>query len=250
MKNQKPKVLDEFLDTLVAKWREVPGTRQERVFSSDMLNMPDDEFLSFWQQLYDDNCSGQGYSVRGWYHDLYTDLAARGGRWLEVGSGLGFDGTFFASKGAKVTFLDIVADNLKVVARVCKLKGIQNVEFFHLTSLGDVSRLGVFDCILAVGSLINAPFDMMCAERAALSSHLKKDGRWLELCYPRERWVREGSLPYERWGAMTDGDRTPWIEWYDLAKLVSSLSPHRFETVASFNFHNDDFNWFDLIKRG
>lgn len=247
--NQPTQTLNDFLDTLTAKWREVPGTTQGRVFSADLLAMSDRDFLDTWQGFYDNNCKGDGYSVRGWFHDLYADLARREGKWLEVGSGLGYDGTHFARMGAHVTFLDIVPDNLKVIARVCELSGIKNVEFVHLASLEDISRLGIFDTVLAIGSLINAPFDMMCEERAMLASHLHSGGRWLELCYPEARWLREGALPFTEWGSKTDGEGTPWVEWYDTAKLLQSLQPHRFDVIANFNFHNDDFNWFDLIKR-
>jgi hypothetical protein len=28
------------------------------------------------------------------------------------------------------------------------------------------------------------------------------------------------------------------------------LAPARFAPLLAFNFHNDDFNWFDLERRG
>jgi len=90
---------------------------------------------------------------------------------------------------------------------------------------------------------------MMCEERRILANHLENGGRWLELCYPRERWIREGSLPFTDWGKKTDGERTPWVEWYDTPKLLHALQPHSFDVVTSLNFHDNDFNWFDLIKR-
>ncbi|MDI1249068.1 MAG: class I SAM-dependent methyltransferase [Lacunisphaera sp.] len=247
--NNSPSLLPDYLKILREKWREVPSSTQDRTFSSDLLALADADLLRLWQGWYDDNCAGAGYSTRGWYHDLYAPLARTGGAWLEIGSGLGYDGIFFAQQGAQVTFLDIVEGNLQVIERLCGILGVKQVNFRVLTSLEDIRPLGTFDCILAVGSLINAPFDLMCAERNALATHLRRDGRWLELCYPRERWEREGSLPFSEWGKKTDGDRTPWVEWYDLEKLQRSLQPHRFETVLDINFHNHDFNWFDLTKR-
>jgi len=244
-----PVEFDQYLTVLSDKWREVPGSTQERVYSSTFLEQPDTDFLGAWQALYDNNCWGQGYSVRGWYHDLYADLAARGGRWLEVGSGMGYDGIYFARCGAKVTFLDIVPDNLKVIERVCRMVNVTNVDFVHLDKFDRLKALGSFDCILAVGSLINAPFELMCRERSELAAHLVQGGRWLELCYPKERWQREGGLPFSEWGKKTDGEHTPWVEWYDLRKLLSSLVPHNFDAVLAMNFHQDDFNWFDLVKR-
>ncbi|MBI2513661.1 MAG: class I SAM-dependent methyltransferase [Opitutae bacterium] len=242
--------LSSFLERLREKWREVPGSTQDRAFSGDLLQMPDAEFIARWQSWYENNCAGEnGYPVRGWYHDLYAPLAARGGRWVEIGSGLGYDGTFFAEQGAHVTFVDIVESNLKTIERVCRIRGIRNVEFVVMRELADLNQLGEFDTVLAVGSLINAPFEMMCEERRVIASHLRVGGRWLELCYPRERWEREGSLPFSEWGKRTDGERTPWVEWYDLPKLTAALQPHRFDAILDRNFHNNDFNWFDLIKR-
>ncbi len=244
-----PDGFSEFLHVLVEKWREVPASALNRMFSADLLALPDNEFLGIWQCLFENNCSSDGYSIRGWYHDLYADLANRNGRWIEIGSGLGYDGTFFAQQGASVTFLDIVADNLRVVERVCRLKGIDNVSFVHLDRFETIDALPTYDCLLAVGSLIHAPFKMMSAERRSLGDHLVPGGRWLELCYPRERWEREGGLPFDEWGRKTDGERTPWVEWYDIDKLKLSLYPHRFDTILSHNFHDNDFNWFDLVKR-
>jgi hypothetical protein len=39
------------------------------------------------------------------------------------------------------------------------------------------------------------------------------------------------------------------MEWYDLSRLRERLRPAEFDVILSFNFHNDDFNWFDLIRR-
>jgi len=241
--------LSDFLDTLREKWREVPASTQDRTFSGDLLSLPDAELLKLWEGWYANNCAGEGYSVRGWYHELYGPLARQGGHWLEVGSGLGYDGTYFAECGAHVTFLDIVETNLLIIERICRIKGIANVSFVVMRDLADLRALGRFDCLLAVGSLINAPYEMMCEERRQLADHLNPGGRWLELCYPQERWTREGSLPFSEWGKKTDGERTPWVEWYDAPKLLQALQPHHFDVVANLNFHNNDFNWFDLIKR-
>ena len=44
--------------------------------------------------------------------------------------------------------------------------------------------------------------------------HLKPGGHWIELCYPQQRWIREGRLPFTEWGKVTDGERTPWVECF------------------------------------
>lgn len=249
MVNQKFDSFASVLKTLKEKWREVPGTTQKRIFSSELLKLTDSEFLDYWMMLFDNNCSGAGYSTRGWYHDLYKSLALQGGDWLEVGSGLGFDGVFFAEHGANVTFVDIVSENLEAVERLCAIKRIKNVGFVVMEDLDTISELEHFDVVMAIGSLINAPYSMMSEERRMLASHLKIGGRWLELCYPKERWEREGRLEFEDWGKKTDGENTPWVEWYDEQKLLNALEPHTFDTILARNFHDNDFNWFDFIKR-
>ena len=78
--------------------------------------------------------------------------------------------------------------------------------------------------------------------------HLPVGGRWIELAYPKARWEREGKMPFEQWGERTDGG-APWMEWYDLDKVKAMLSPAQFDVVLYSNFFNDDFNWFDLLRR-
>ena len=62
----------------------------------------------------------------------------------------------------------------------------------------------------------------------------------------RLRSVREGRMPFDRWGEKTDGG-APWMEWKDLDKLLRLLAPRQFEVVLALEFHNSDFNWFDLL---
>jgi hypothetical protein len=127
--------------------------------------------------------------------------------------------------------------------------GLANVEFCYMQDINSLSVLPTdYDVIWCQGSLINAPFDVIRAEAQELLEHLPLGGRWIELAYPKERWVREGKLTFERWGVRTDGG-APWIEWYDLEKIRAMLAPSEFDVVLALNFHNDDFNWFDLIRR-
>ncbi len=244
--------LDQFNEVLVplkGKWKEVPATRQERMFSSDLLQLADKELLQYWENLFHDNCMEAGYSTRGWFHDLYKPLALLEGQWLDVGSGLGFDGMYFAEMGAQMTFADIVEENLLVIEKLCKLKGLKNVDFFNIESLEALNQLSQCDVIMAIGSLHHAPYELIREERKILASHLTIGGRWLELGYPKERWEREGSLDFSDWGEKTDGENTPWAEWYDVQKLLRSLDPYPFDIILDLNFHDNDFNWFDLIKR-
>jgi hypothetical protein len=45
---------------------------------------------------------------------------------------------------------------------------------------------------------------------------------------------------------MTDGEATPWAEWYDVPKLLRQLLPFRFHVVMTFD--DGDLNWFDLLR--
>jgi SAM-dependent methyltransferase len=242
-------VSEDILDALRQKWCEVPLGLMGRRRTADLLKLDDLRLKELWMQARDEATTGDGYSVRGWYQDLYRDIL-RGKQVLDVGAGLGFDGITFARAGADVTFLDIVQSNLEVLSRLCKLFKVKTAKFFHLEDLNGLSALpGPFDVIWCLGSMINAPFEFSRLEARALLNHLRIGGRWIELAYPRERWQRDGSPPFELWGKFTDGASTPWMEWYDLPRLLDRLEPALFDVLLSFNFHNNDFNWFDLIRR-
>jgi SAM-dependent methyltransferase len=230
------------------KWKEVPGGNA-RLSTDELLRLPDEELLAVWRRALEEATVGPGFGVRGWYHLLYKDVL-RGKRVLDVGSGFGLDGLTFAQHGARVTLLDIVESNLGVLKRLCGLLRLRDVDFVYLEQLESLSGLRRdYDVIWCQGSLINAPFEAIRAEAQLLLRHLPVGGRWVELAYPKARWHREGELPFDRWGERTDGPGTPWMEWYDLAKLRSALAPARFDVVLHFDFHDQDFNWFDLVRR-
>ena len=130
---------------------------------------------------------------------------------VELGSGLGFDGIRFVEHGASWTFCDIVPDNLDVIRRIAVLKGLSDRVRFH--AIGDdlsFAALPVgYDAVWVFGSIHHVPFEIARREALDLLGHLKPGGRWMELVYPRERWLREGAPPFEQWGKVTDGERTP-----------------------------------------
>ncbi len=234
-------------EVLRHKWHELPAGNA-RLSSRQLLDLPDQELLDYWSGIRKDATTGDAFDIRGWYHLLYKS-ALHGKRVMDVGSGLGIDGITFARHGAALTFVDIVESNLDLLRRLCRLFGLDNSRFCYLDDLDSLATLPHdYDAIWCQGSLINAPFDVIRAECQELLMHLPVGGRWIELAYPRARWEREGSLPFEEWGQHTDGQGTPWMEWYDLAKLKAALEPARFEVVLHLDFHNGDFNWFDLMR--
>jgi 2-polyprenyl-3-methyl-5-hydroxy-6-metoxy-1,4-benzoquinol methylase len=230
-------------EVLRQKWNEIPSGGEGRVTSESLLNLSDEALVA----AHELSTKKALHDCRGWYHCLYKDVV-RGKRVLDVGSGFGIDGIAFAREGAFITFLDIVESNILVLKRLCKLLDIKNVDFVYMKDISSlVSLRNDFDVIWCDGSLIHAPFDVIREETHELIKHLKPRGRWIELCYPKERWEREGRLPFALWGKRTDGETTPWAEWYDLPKLLTRFEPFKPDVILNFNFHNDDYVWFDLV---
>jgi hypothetical protein len=235
------------LDPYREKWREVPGGDDvdRRVFSDDLLVLPDDQFLARWETIAARRAAG----VVGRMEPIYRDFF-NGRRVLEIGGGLGFDGMRFAAQGARWTFADIVPGNLNVIRRVAALKGI-DVEC-HLIG-EDLSFEALspdYDAIVVIGSIHHVPFDIARQEALNALSRLKVGGRWIELVYPRERWHREGSMPFDTWGTRTDGEGTPWAEWHDIEKVRRRLRPAILKTVLDFELASHSHRWLDLKYDG
>lgn len=229
------------------KWREVPAGDDVdgRVFSAGLLDLPDEAFLATWNGMAERRASG----AMAWFGPLYRDFFASK-RVLEIGSGAGVDGIPMAALGAHWTFADIVPTNLDTIRRVAALKGIEAT--FHLIGedLSFATLAAGYDAILVVGSIHHVPYDIARREAHNALRLLKVGGRWIELVYPRERWIREGSMSFDKWGERTDGVRTPWVEWYDMDKVRRRLHPARFKTVLDFDLRSRDQRWVDLEYLG
>ena len=237
--------LNRFLDVSREKWREVPAGSEllGRVYSSDLLKLSDAELRAAWRAL----DSGGSNDHRVWYRILYRDFVA-GKRILELGSGLGFDALYFARLGARWTCVDIVKDNLTFIDRLAAAEGLADaIDTLWVDDVPALERLtGEFDAIWANGSLHHAPFEIARAESLIALSKLKPGGRWIELYYPYDRWLREGSTAFSEWGKKTDGERTPWAEWHDIEKIKRRLFPARTTTVLDFVFGGGSYGWADL----
>jgi len=239
--------LEEWKDPykkLRSKWFTIPaGNEMSRKDVHELLRLSDDEVTSIWKEARDADVEG----CRGWFHDQYREFM-KDKKVLDVGCGFGISSISFAEMGANVTFVDIVEKNVKLVEKVCRGLGLTNqTNFLFMENIKSLKELPIdFDVVTALGSLHNAPFDIMKPEVAEIVKHLKIGGRWLQLAYPKTRWIQEGSVPFSQWGGMTDGKDTPWCEWYDEEKLISLLSPAKFELLSYKEWYNNDFNWFDL----
>ncbi|MFC2153910.1 class I SAM-dependent methyltransferase [Candidatus Altiarchaeota archaeon] len=246
--------IDETWDTpfekLREKWGEVPDSRKGRNTTKALLDLSAEELISSWKDSRRDMTSDTQFYHRGWYHTLYKDVLC-GKKVLDVGCGLGIDGVTFAENGAQVTFVDIVEDNLEIVRRVCKKLGIKNASFLLMQDIDSLKPLDKdYDTIMAMGSLHHAPEKVVREEVQELLKHLKQSGRWLQLAYPKYRWIRDGRKTFDKWGEITDGIGTPWAEWYDLTKLLKLMEPARFNVVLCREFHEREFVWFDLMYKG
>jgi SAM-dependent methyltransferase len=248
--NEQPEKIsywDNPLNELREKWHEVPAG-EVRVSTRELINLSDDELRDKWLTIRQSAISGAEFSSRGWYHALYLDIF-RTKKIMDVGSGLGIDGITFAENGAHVTFVDIVQSNLDLIKRLCNIFQIRNVDFCYLQNIESLRALPRdYDVIWCQGSLINAPFENTREEAREILNHLPVGGRWIELAYPKHRWEREGQMPFNIWGNFTDGEGTPWMEWYDLVKIRQRFDPVQFDVILSFEFHNEDFIWFDLVR--
>jgi len=238
---------DQPFEFLRQKWHEVPGHR--RVDTVDLLRLDDADLGAFWRREFELATTDGLYRARGWYHDLYAPLM-RGACLADFGSGLGLDALRFASEARHVTCIDIVPENLEIIGRVAKILRLDNVSTCLISDLHSFDSLAdSYDVVLAQGSLHHAPEHVVVPEMHALASRLRQGGRWVQLAYPRERWLREGRLPFHQWGERTDGPGTPWAEWLDVDELLRRLDPFHFDVLLDFTFHGDEFIWFDLIKR-
>ncbi|HYL64317.1 MAG TPA: class I SAM-dependent methyltransferase [Candidatus Methylomirabilis sp.] len=241
---------DRPYDTLRKRWDAVPTTHTEFVSTNLLSELSDEALLAEWESARTDITTGVEFAHRGWYHALYAG-GMRGKKVLDIGAGFGVDSITFAQHGACLTFVDLVESNLKVLERLCKIMGLRDAKFVLFQDLDSLKPLDTdYDVIMAMGSLHNAPEHVMQPEYQELIRHLKAGGRWLQLAYPRSRWIRQGRMPFSKWGEHTDPGKTPWCEWYDLRKLLKMLEPAKFEVVLYQEFHNGDFNWFDLLYKG
>lgn len=234
--------LDDFIVRLRKKWSQIPGGSHDRFHSSELLKLSDKKLLELWN--YQNNISK---TTREFWQSNYK-FQFRDKNIFEIGSGLGFDGIYFIENGASWTFCDIVVENIELIKRVIKLKKIRNnFDFVYLSSSKDISCIkNKYDFIFAIGSLINLPFNLAKNETIIFLNILKKSGRWIELTYPKERWIREGSDDFSKWGLKTDGENTIWMEYYNLVKLRRRFFPYSIKPIVSINLENNAFNWFDL----
>jgi 2-polyprenyl-3-methyl-5-hydroxy-6-metoxy-1,4-benzoquinol methylase len=150
-------------EVLRKKWGTVPFDAVTRIESRELLTISDQDLLAVWDRAYHGTSTGSFYGIRGWYHDLYRDKL-KGRKVLDLGCGLAISSIHFAEHGARMTFADIVEDNVRVVERLCRIKRIA-ADFLYIRDERSFDGLpSDFDIVLALGSLLNAPKEVTRAE--------------------------------------------------------------------------------------
>jgi SAM-dependent methyltransferase len=230
-----------FLSHLREKWREVP-TNDRRVFSAELLQMDEAACLDVWRE-------NDATPARRWYREHYGPHV-REKDVLDLGCGFSTDGIYFARQGARVTFADIVQDNLGATRRVAEHFGLM-AEYYYVDNVKRFKLPHAYDFIFAIGSLHHCPFRLAQKEVRALSTFLRPGGLFLLFTYPKERYNLSGAKNFHEFGQKTDGERTPWAEWYDDEK-IRALFGSGFDLRWSKTFgqgDEPDFNWFEVAKR-
>jgi len=231
-----------FGAALRERWKELPAARQERMFVADLARRTDAELMELWRRSRDET---SGYDVRGWYQQAYKQKFA-GKTVLDFGSGFSVDGMFFAQHGAKVTFADIVPENLALLQRISSMLGLDTTTYY----IEDFFRYDFkskFDVVMCMGSIINAPLPFTRRQIDALRPFIVEGGTVVIFGYPKERFETSRVRNGREFGVYTDGERTPWCEWLDRAR-VQALFGAGFDVVYERNFGTSgiEFNWFEL----
>ncbi len=235
-----------LFDLLRQSSTQVPAGPYDRTDTAKLLALADWELRDFCDAIWNETGVGPGYATSGWYRDLYCEQF-RGKRVLEIGSGAGIDGLDFIRHGAIWHFADVAPNNLTLIRRLLGVFGLAAEGVTLIEDLGSLDRIaGDFDFIFCNGAMIHLPLAAARLATSALAAHLKPGGRWIERCYTRERWVREGRLPFDDWGKLTDGPDTPWAEWCDIDRLRERFSPLAATPILAFAYRDNDDAWFDL----
>ena len=177
-----------------------------RVKTSDLLKLNDQDLISEYEKL----ISGDLGSYRTFYEERYI-LNSDAKSILDLGCGLGRDGLFLAELGFKVTFADVINENIDLVKRICKLKKLE-CKFYKLNSFEDYSKLGHHDLISYGVAYIIIQKKLQKNNNNYAKKSLIPNTKFLILSYPFNRWYNDLCKPFSEWGENTDG----WAPWTDI----------------------------------
>jgi SAM-dependent methyltransferase len=231
-----------LLSNLV-KWKTLPaGKRRESV--ANLLSFEAEDLVAFYN-----DCITFWEQERGWEYEKYS-VAFSGRSVLEIGSGLGYDGIAYAGSVKKWTFCDIIHENLKFIERIVNYQKVANVNFQLVEDIINHDYGEMFEGFYAHGVLHHVPFEVAQKEVANIDRFLKSGAKVIILMYPYERWLMCGKPPYDEFGCMTDGEGTPWAEYYDDLKIQELFGDgYTLEACIKWGYQNAEFVNFELIKK-
>ncbi|MDJ0814940.1 MAG: class I SAM-dependent methyltransferase [Desulfobacterales bacterium] len=225
------------------RWKTLPaGERRENV--EYLMTLEDKEFYKlylhytkFWEK------------ERGWEYEKYSETFS-GRSVLEIGSGLGYDGIIYSNSAEKWVFCDIIPENLQFIQRIADYLNVTNVHFQLVEDVINHDFRYMFDGFYAHGVLHHVPFEVAQKEVANIDRFLKPGAKLIILMYPYERWDLCGKPPFDEFGCMTDGEGTPWAEYYDELKIQELFgNGYCLEDSIKWGDQNAEFVNFELIKR-
>lgn len=233
----------DILQSNLKKWEMLPaGNRRESV--EKLLSMDSEALLKFYKQ-----CITFWKKERGWEYERYSNLFS-GRSVLEIGSGMGYDGVVLSNSAKKWTFCDIIPSNIEFVQRVACLLDVPNISLQLVRDIFAHEYGETFDGFYAHGVLHHVPFEIAKKEVENIDRFLEKGTCVVLLMYPYERWAMCGKPSFERFGCMTDGEGTPWAEYYDERKIQQLFGPnYQLENTQKWGHQNAEFVNFELTKK-
>jgi SAM-dependent methyltransferase len=230
------------IENNLKKWETLPaGGHRKNVI--ELMNMVDSQLLDFYRE-----CIYFWENERGWDYKIYSDLF-KNKSVLELGSGLGYDGIIYSRSVRKWTFTDIVPINIEFIKRITMLLNIKNVNYQFIDDIFNHNFKEMFEAFYAHGVLHHVPFKIAQKEFININKYLNSNSLAVFLMYPYERWEICGKPDFNDFGRMTDGENTPWAEYYD-EKKIKELTWNGFQlkNTIKWGHQNSEFVNFELEK--
>ncbi len=232
-----------ILSQNLVKWDMLPAGKQ-RESVNNLLTLSTEAIFEFYRK-----CIEFWQKERGWEYERYSELFL-GRSVLEIGSGLGYDGITYSKSVRKWTFCDIMPQNLAFIKKVAGHLEVKNIYFQLIEDVFEHDFKDLYDGFYAHGVLHHVPFEVAQKEVRNIDKFLLSGSKVVLLMYPYERWEMCGRPSFEEFGCMTDGEGTPWAEFYDEEKL-KSLFGDGFELLneTKWGYRNSEFVNYELIKK-
>lgn len=230
-------------------WRHAP-VGGGKISSLDLLKQDDEAFLGTIDALH------AGRAAHYWEDRHFVSHFAAlfsGKRVLSFGSGIGHNEIPFLSNGARLTCADIVQENLDVIERMARLKGLPGLETRFLEDPPTADYGGPYDYVFARGSLHHMPFALQLATLERFRRSLEPGGLIILNLYTDAFLERHCGFADPRIFALaTDpsagGTENPWSEAYDDDKLIALCG----ETLSIRHkqaWNNGLYCWWALGRR-